>query len=173
MAIEGLVSRQHNPMADALLMHAVRLLAAALPDAESGKARSELTLAAILTGQGTDHTGAGVTTVLGHAIGARFGIENGICNAIVLPHALRFNGDAAPDGMRKVATALGTDDNTHGAVETLLAKLGIPRRLRDAGVPKHASAAIAASASDDWFLKGNPRVVTSPAELQQVIDAAW
>jgi alcohol dehydrogenase class IV len=173
MAIEGLVSRQNNPMADALLMHALRLLKIALPDAESVTARSDMMLAAMLTGQGTDHTGAGITTVLGHAIGARFGIENGVCNAIVLPHALRFNGDAAADGMSKVATALGVASSPIEAIESLLAGLRIPARLRDVGVPREASASVAASAIGDWFLKGNPRAVSSPPELQQVIDAAW
>ena len=69
--------------------------------------RGELVLAAILCGQGTDYTGAGITTVLGHAIGARHELENGIVNAIVLPHVLRFNADAAAAGLAKVAAALG------------------------------------------------------------------
>ena len=179
MAIEGLISRQNNPMADASLMHALRLSLTALQAttlADDAAPRSELMLAAMLTGQGTDHTGAGVTTVLGHAIGASNGIENGICNAIVLPHALRFNGDAAIDGMSKVASALGCGgavNDVIGAVESLLGKVGVLRRLRDVGVPQGALGSIAAHAIGDWFLKGNPRTVSSPAELQQVLDAAW
>lgn len=36
--------------------------------------------------QGTDHTGAGVATVLSHATGARHKLENGAPNATLLAH---------------------------------------------------------------------------------------
>ena len=91
-------------------MHAVRLLGQHLPDVarhDDAAVRGELVLAAVLCGQGTDHTGAGITTVLGHAIGARHALENGTVNAIVLPHVLRFNASAAAAGLAKVAAALG------------------------------------------------------------------
>ena len=113
-AIEGLMSRSGNPLADALLMHAVRLLGQHLPDVarhDDATVRGELVLAAVLCGQGTDHTGAGITTVLGHAIGARHELENGTVNAIVLPHVLRFNASAAAAGLAKVAAALGLPPN--------------------------------------------------------------
>ena len=60
-----------------------------------------------LCGQGTDYAAAGITTVLGHAIGARYHMDNGIVNAIVLAHVLRFNAEAAKAGLSKVAAALG------------------------------------------------------------------
>jgi alcohol dehydrogenase class IV len=184
MAIEGLMSRAGDPLADALLMHALRLLARHLPDQErhdDPAVRGELLLAAVLCGQGTDHAGAGMTTVLGHAIGARYELENGILNAIVLPHVLRFNIEAAHAGVAKVAAALGLPDAelepqvlmTIQAVETLFGKLGVPRRLRDVGVPRDALFGIASSAIGDWFLRGNPRPVRSIAELHQVLEDAW
>jgi alcohol dehydrogenase class IV len=122
-----------------------------------------------------------MTTVLGHAIGARYELENGILNAIVLPHVLRFNIEAAHAGVAKVAAALGLPDAelepqvlmTIQAVETLFGKLGVPRRLRDVGVPRDALFGIASSAIGDWFLRGNPRPVRSIAELHQVLEDAW
>jgi alcohol dehydrogenase len=56
MAIEGLMSRSGSPISDALLMHALRLLALHLPSpavAEDAAVRGELLLAALLCGQGT------------------------------------------------------------------------------------------------------------------------
>lgn len=173
LASEGLMSRAGDPISDALLMHALRLLALHLggQDLDDPLVRSEMVLAAVMCGQGTDHTGAGITTVLGHAIGARFHVENGVANAIVLPHALRFNADATRPGLKKIAAALGAE--VIPAVEGIFRKLEIPLRLRDVGVPREALSGIAASAMGDWFLRGNPRPVHSATELQTVLEAAW
>ncbi len=183
-AIEGLMSRSGNPLADASLMHAVRLLARHLLAAgtcDDPEVRSELVLAAILCGQGTDHTGAGVTTVLGHAIGARHDIENGTINAIMLPHVLRFNAQDAAAGLAKVAAALGAPPahpDSHlsmilHTVQAIFEDLGIPRRLRDVGIAFGALPRIAEDAMDDWFLRGNPRQVRAAAELQEILEQAW
>jgi alcohol dehydrogenase class IV len=182
-AVEGLMSRAGNPLADALLMHAVRLLCQHLPDVarhDDATVRGELVLAAVLCGQGTDHTGAGITTVLGHAIGARHELENGTVNAIVLPHVLRFNATAAAAGLAKVAAALGLPPNDTEllpkvvrAVQMIFGMLDLPPRLRDVGVPAEALPAIATTAMGDWFLRGNPRPVRDARELQDVLETAW
>jgi alcohol dehydrogenase class IV len=119
--------------------------------------------------------------VLGHAIGARHEVENGVAKAIVLPAVLRFNADAAQSGLRKVATSLGLpgpDDKPPvaavvNAIEAVFRGLGIPRRLQDVHVPREALPDIAASAMGDWFLRGNPRTVRDPSEILQVLQEAW
>jgi alcohol dehydrogenase len=185
MAIEGLTSRMSDPLADALLMHALRLLVQHLAQPllhDDPTVRGELVLAAILCGQGTDHTSAGITTVLGHAIGARYGSENGTVNAIVLPHVLAFNALASAAGLAKVAAALGrqgtaTDsDQVAATIETvkdILAALGVPRGLREVGVAREDLPEIARMAMGDWFLRGNPRTVQDAGELQQLMEDAW
>ena len=179
--MEGLTSRAGDPLADALLMHALRLLALHLPVGDDPRARSELMLAAILCGQGTDHTGAGIATVLGHAIGAGHEVENGVVKAIVLPSVLRFNAGAAAPGLVKVAAALGlrmSDDTplVEAVIDTLsgiFARIGTPRRLRDVGVPENVLPGIADRAMGDWFLRGNPRPIRDASELLEVLRAAW
>lgn len=184
MAIEGLVSRTGDPLSDALLMHALRLAARYLPDpalATDPAIRAELMHAAVLCGQGSDYAGAGITTVLGHAAGARNHLDNGIVNAIVLPHAIRFNGEAAEAGLQKVAAALELPrvngaalvSAVAAAVDGLFAQLGVPRRLHDVSVAREDLPGIAASGIDDWFLRGNPRRVQDASELLQILEAAW
>jgi alcohol dehydrogenase class IV len=184
MAIEGLTSRSQDALAHGALMHALRLLGQHLPRAareDDAAVRGQLVLSAILCGQGTDHTAAGITTVLGHAIGARHDIENGTVNAIVLPHVLRFNAEAAAAGMVDVAAALdvqrsGAQADSQRVIEkvsSLFSDLGVPRRLRDVNVPREALPDIAAHAMGDWFLRGNPRPVRGAAELQQILEEAW
>jgi len=184
MAIEGLTSRSHDALAQGALMQALRLLAQHLPQAarvDDAAVRGQLVLAAILCGQGTDHTAAGITTVLGHAIGARHEIENGTVNAIVLPHVLRFNAEAAAAGMAQVAAALDLQRSGGATVEqrvletinSLFDALGVPRRLRDVQVPRESLSETAELAMGDWFLKGNARPVREAAELKQILEEAW
>ena len=181
LAVEGLTSRTGSAMSDASLMHAVRLLAQRLPDpavARDAEARADLMMAAILAGQGTDHTGAGMATVLGHAIGANHDVENGIAKTIVLPHVFAFNGDAAAAGLAKLGAALGLPGRPDSsavaaALREALAPLALPASLRDVGVPREALPAIAERGMGDWFLRGNPRPVKEAAELMQVLEASW
>lgn len=184
LAMEGLMSRSGDPMSDAMLMHAVRLLALRLPDAARSDdlaKGSDLMLASILCRQGTDYTGAGIAIPLGHAISARFRIDNGVSNAIVLPHVLRFNADAAGVGLAKLALSLAPSESPgEAALETVIkaleaicGDLGVARRLRDVGVPRDALADLAAVSMQDWFVRDNPRPVRDAAELQQVLEDAW
>jgi alcohol dehydrogenase class IV len=181
MAIEGLMSRQGDPIADALLMHALRLLSCHLragADIDDTEVRGELVLAAVLCGQGTDHTNGGIATVLGHAVGARSGIENGIVNAVVLPHVLRFNAEEVCPSLAKVAAAFCPGahgdlvEAVIGAVQTLLDGLAVPSRLSDLGVSRDALPGIAESAMGDWFLRGNPRRVRDVSQLLGVLENA-
>jgi alcohol dehydrogenase class IV len=184
LAVEGLISRSGDPLSDALLMHALRQLVLHLSDPalhEDPQVRGELTLAAVMCGQGTDFTGAGIATVLGHALGARHAVDNGVVKAIVLPYVLRFNADAASSGLKKVAVSLGLSDTAEEvpvtavveAIEAAFAGLGIPQRLRDVHVPSETLHEVATNAMRDWFLRGNPRPVHDASELLQILHEAW
>lgn len=181
MAIEGLLSRSGDAFSDGLLMHAVRLLADFLPVAEDGDradARDELMMASLLTGHATDYTGAGIAIPLGHAISARFHLDNGIANAIVLPHVIRFNAPASPQGIDRLAQALGLGrpagaDAVASAFEALFRQLGLPLRLREVGVTQESLPALAAVSMDDWFVRDNPRVVEDARVLEDLLSQAW
>lgn len=183
LAIEGLTSRSADPIADALLMHAVRLLAQNLLHLgldDDVMVRGELMLAAVLCGRGTDYTGAGIATVLGHAIGANHRVDNGIAKAIVLPHALRFNSDAAQAGLQKIAASLevvpagmSTVERVNDALARIFTTIGVPGRLREVGIPENALADIASRGMGDWFLRSNARSIRGPSDLQTVLAQAW
>ena len=138
-------------------------------------------MAAILCGQGTDFSGAGVTTVLGHAISARHHLENGLVNAILLPHVIGFNAQDSCNGLLKIAASLDisvrSGDALTGrlidAIRAFVHALGVPGRLRDIGVPREDLPAVAAHAMGDWFLRGNPRKVRDASELLHVLEGAW
>lgn len=187
MAIEGLFSHSGDPFSDALLAHAVRMLVDHLPGASRSDDlddRAALMMASLLTGHATDYTGAGIAIPLGHAISARYHLDNGIANAIVLPHVMRFNAPAAPRGVAHLARALGLTSQAGtgsgpdveavcAVFESLFATLALPRRLREVGVSADSLPELAAVSMEDWFVRDNPRPITEAGQLQQVLEQAW
>ena len=186
MAVQGIESRSRDPLADALLLHALRVLAdnfcklAGEPD--NAETREQLMLGALLAGQGSDYAPTGMTSALAHCVGARFHLDNGITNAVLLPHAMRFNAPATADRLPLVAEALGAPacDATEmalaaatRAVRNVFAQIGLPARLRDIGVPEADLSVLAADAATDWFLHQNPRPVAGTADILEVLRAAW
>jgi alcohol dehydrogenase class IV len=184
LGLEGLMSRRGDALADAMLIHAVRLLAARLPAAsttDDPDVRADLMAASILCGRGSDHTGAGMAIPIGHAVATRFNVDMGISDSIMLPHVLRFNAEAAKAGMEKIAIALGVN-STSGEVSTtglvlalqkLFASVGVPQRLRDVGVTQQSLAELAAISFDDWYLQSNPQPIKDVAEVRRVLEKAW
>ena len=182
-AIQGLESDRREPLSDASLLHGVRLIRSSLDaEADSTRAnhRGNLMLAAQLIGEGTDHTGAGAASALGHSIGARFSVGNGAAKAIVLPFTLRFNAPVTRGRMNDVAGALGLNHRVEGdAVEAISSacreffnSLSLPSRLRELNVPYDALAQIADDVSHDWFFAQNPRAMRH-ADLMELLEAAW
>lgn len=176
-AIEALESPQCDPVSEALLMHSLRLVAAHVertePDDEA--ARTSLATAAILCGRGTDQTGGGLSSALAHAIGHRIHVSNGIVNAIVLPHTMRFNAPATQWTTPRIADSLRgrTSSTATDMLENLLARLPIPRRLRDIGVVEGDLDVIAQAAMGDFFVTRSARRVHSVDEVRGILAAAW
>jgi len=190
LATEGLESAARDPLSDAMLLHALRLMHDYLPVINSnpsdGAARVQLMAAAWLAARGTDNTSAGINAALTHTLGARhgleLGVENGTLNAIFLPHTMRYNGQVTGARLAVVAQALGRHQTAAdgdapeaaiAAVEDLWKQLGIPRRLRDVGVTADMLRQIAEDARTDFFLHQNVRKVGSTDEVLQVLQAAW
>ena len=186
MAVQGIESKSRDPLADALLVHALRVLERHLrklvAEPTDAETRGQLMLGALLAGQGTDYAPSGLTSAMAHCIGARFHLANGVTNALVLPHAMRFNAPATGNRLALVAEILDarTHDNPESAVaaaiqavEQLFADIGLPKRLREVGVPNEALPQLAADAAGDWFLHQNARPVKSESELLEVLEAAW
>jgi alcohol dehydrogenase class IV len=184
LALEGLMSRRGDPISDALLMNATRVLATGLPYAATGDdpdVRADLMMASILCGHGSDYTGAGMAIPIGHAISTRCDIDMGISDSIMMPHVVQFNAGAAKAGLEKIGIALrihaGVSESSPSdvvrALDKLYLSLGLPRRLRDVGVERHTLAELAAISFDDWYLQSNPRQITSVAQVQQVLEEAW
>lgn len=176
-AVEALESAKCDPVSEAMLMHALRLVARNLERMEPDDiaARECLAVAAVLCGRGTDQAGGGLSSVLAHAIGHRAHVSNGIVNAIVLPHTMRFNAPATEQTTSRIADSLrhGQAGTAADMLESLLEKLPIPHRLREIGIAEADLDAIAQAAMGDFFISRNPRRVQGVEDVRGILAAAW
>jgi alcohol dehydrogenase class IV len=175
--VEALESPKCDPVSEAQLMQALRLLARNLDRVGPADvaAREYLAVAAVLCGRGTEQAGGGLSSVLAHAIGHRAHVSNGIVNAIVLPHTMRFTapvtGPTAPriaEGLQHGGSAAAAD-----AVAELLATLPIPHRLRDIGIAESDLDPIARAAMGDFFITRSARRVQGVEDVRGILAAAW
>jgi alcohol dehydrogenase class IV len=184
MAVECLEAGIDDPLADALLIHALRMLAEWLPrlqtQPDDPEPRLRLMLAALLCGQGSDYVGGGLAQALSHAAGPRSSVSNGVVEALLLPHTMRFNAPVTGPRLGLIADALDGASNGQGtpderavaAVERTLVELGVPARLRDVGVEHEVLSDIVEAAIDDWSITRVPRAV-QPQDLADLLEAAW
>lgn len=180
MAVQGVESTRGNPLADAPLLHALRLLARELRalarEPDDAETRGQLMLGALLAGEGSDYAPPGLATALAHCIGARLSLDNGVSSAVLLPHAMRYNAEASGKRLEQVGEALGITGGAARAIdatERLLTDLALPRTLREIGVPQTALPQLAEDAMGDWFLHQNPRRIDDSADILALLRAAW
>jgi len=180
MAVEGLQSRRIDPLADAQLAHALRTVIVWLPqlrtDPEAARPRLHLMLAALMSGQGSDHTGGGLAQALSHAVGPRSSAANGVVEALLLPHAMRFNADVIGHRLAMLADVLGLPDRSAAAViakiERLLEVFEVPARLRELDVSEKGLVEAADHALEDWAITSGPRL-PSRIDVLALLTNAW
>lgn len=132
-------------------------------------ARAELLFGAYLAGVALAGSGMALHHRICHVLGGRYGIAHGDANAVILPHAARFNTPGAPEAFAKVARALGVDDAADGLAR-LARDAGAATALRELGLDRAELPAIA-----DLVLAqplANPRPVERDA-LVALLEDAW
>ncbi|KAA2235007.1 iron-containing alcohol dehydrogenase [Salinarimonas soli] len=185
-AIEAYTSASpnNNPLSRALALEALRLLGAnirrAVHEGGDREARSGMLLGSMLAGQAFANSPVAAVHALAYPLGGHFGIPHGLSNALVLPQVLRFNAPAcgalyaeiAPHALPDLAPVAGADGFVTG-IERLCAELGLPPRLRDAGVPESALDLLADDAMKQTrLLVNNPRPLTRN-DARAIYGAAW
>ncbi|MGI6211320.1 MAG: iron-containing alcohol dehydrogenase [Anaerovoracaceae bacterium] len=127
-AVEGFVSRGSEPISDALLRQAIKLIAGSLQRAtfkgEHDKdARYDMMMGSLLAGMGFVNTILGISHSMAHPLGAMFGVPHGVANAICLPVISEFNMYANPQKYAEVAELFGED--VSGLSVNSAAKVGV------------------------------------------------
>ena len=184
IAVECIYSTRHNPIADAISLHAIRLLMEHLPrcqDRDIGTLLNVKTAAMMASIPWVG--GLGLNTAIAHHVGGLYGVQHGEANAILLPYTMRFNLDASGDRQAMIAQAMGISTDGRSDEETgleasdgvfaLCRRLGLPARLRDVGVPAEGLEIIAAATLHDFSLATNPKPITDAWPIMAVLREAW
>ncbi len=118
-SIEAFVSTGATDFTDALAEKSIKLIAEFLPQAyDNGSdplARERVHNASCLAGMAFDTAGLGIVHSLAHAIGGKYHLPHGFCNAVILPHVIRFNAsrsERAASRYAYIAKMIGFDFNS-------------------------------------------------------------
>lgn len=175
--VEAAWSPVRTPEAEAIAFAGIERISRALPAVVRNPAdlaaREEMFAGAVLGGRCLQNASMGVHHGLCQLLGGRTGIPHGLANAVVLAHAVRFNAEAVPDTVARIAAALGvpTGDAAE-AIDALRAALGLPGRLVACGVRREDLEAVARMAPSNPNVAANPRPVT-PEDVRFILDAAF
>jgi maleylacetate reductase len=112
--VEALYAQEENPITSLVAEEGIRALVRGIPgsvrDPADLEARSDALYGAYLAGSALAVVGMALHHRICHVLGGSFGLAHGDVNAVILPHAARFNEPAAPDALRRAARALGAND---------------------------------------------------------------
>ncbi|MDT4830768.1 1,3-propanediol dehydrogenase [compost metagenome] len=185
-AIESYVSKQANPISQALAIQAIRLISSGLRKSyfvgNDAQAREDMLLGSFLAGVAFSQSKLGNVHAISHTFGGVFNIPHGIANATLLPYVIAFNLPACPDRFRDIAIAMGQDvaglDELGAArkvmdfVVELNAALGIPDNIKDLGVDLDFLPQMVSDSMRSGNVLVNPRLTTA-SDIETIITNAY
>lgn len=119
-----------NPVSEMTALRGAELLAGALDQERGGRDRAALALGSILSGYAIDSAGIGLHHLICQTLVRVCGTPHAETNAAVLPHAIAFLAERAPEPYERLGSALGTD---RGGLRGRIEDLGRPQRLSELG----------------------------------------
>ena len=178
-AVEDLCSRDSHPFVDGTATHALRLLGRALPrvkaDSADLQARLDCQMGAWMSMNGAL---AGVTKGashgIGHVLGGTANVPHGHTSCVMLPNVLRYNLSVNAEQQAQVSAALGREGAAAADVlRDLITGLDQPTTLRAVGVEEEQLDVIARNAMHDRWIHTNPRSITTPDQVREILELAW
>lgn len=173
-----------NPLSDAIAIGAIELIAAhlrrACDNGEDLEARSGMSLGSMMAGIAFTNSGLGLVHAIALSLGGKYPISHGETVAILLPAVMAFNASSNFAKFADIAQVMG--EETEGlseseaaalavqAVKRLAADIGIPSSLKAVGVAESDLPLIAQDTLKiQRLLVGNPRRVSTPAQVESVL----
>ncbi len=140
-----------------------------LRDPGDAAARAEMLLGAHLAGAAIEQAMLGAAHACANPLTARFDTTHGVAVGVMLPAVVRYN---ASRGANPYSDLLAAGAELAETIEALLSAAGLPRRIRELGVPAEALPELAGLAASQWTAGFNPHPVGAE-QLLEVYRAAW
>ena len=170
-AFEAYVSTAATPLTDVCALKAAELIARYLPvaceDGSNMEAREAMAYAQFMAGMAFNNASLGYVHAMAHQLGGYYNLPHGVCNAVLLPHVLRYNAEVSAARIKDMGAAMGVDvaglsdrdgaNATIAAVEALSKRIEIPATLTDLGAKREDVSILADHALKDACALTNPR----------------
>jgi maleylacetate reductase len=178
-AVETYLSLDANDYTDGTSLQALRALGKGLARVKDNPgdldARLQCMMGTWLSMVGIV-TGArlGASHAIGHILGGSAGVAHGHTSCVMLPYVLDYNMSVTGGRQAEIAAAMGEPGKrVSDVLDRLIRSLGMPRTLRDVKVAKSDLPRLANYCMlDDWTFS-NPRKITSPNQIMEILRAAW
>lgn len=186
-AIECYVSNLSFKLTNELALIAIRYifrsLATAVQEPGNLEARDDMVYGQYMAGMAFGNGGVGIVHAAAHALGGTYNLPHGLCNAILLPHVMRFNMKASAKRYAHMyytihpdtAAALSDEDAANAfikAVEELSAAIGTKIPLHELGVQECDFELLADKALKDSCCETNP-IFPAKNDIILILKAAF
>ncbi len=176
-AIEGYCSPKAHHFLQGHFLHAMRLLATSLPAVKADNSdlqnRSLNQQAVWLACCGLGTVPHGASHGIGYILGSLCAVPHGHTSCVMLPAVLAWNAQQQPEQHAAIAAALGRPGEAAATVvRELIAGLGLPVTLAGVGVDESQWPEIADRAARHPVVRNNPREITTPAQVLEILQLA-
>ena len=173
-AVEQLCNPQRAPYADALAEDGLRRLARGLPAAKADPddldalQECQFGMWLAISGIGSGR-GMGASHAIGHTLGGSYGVPHGITSCVML----KWNEDVGGDRQALVSALMGARGTSASqAVKQFTEGLGLPTDLASVGIRPDQFQAIAEHTMHDAGVRANPRPITGPQDIVEILEIA-
>lgn len=177
-AVETLASYKSNDFADGLAESALRLLVEGLarskadPADMEGRLKCQIgawqSMISIIGG-----VPMGASHAIGHILGGTCDVPHGYTSCVMSPYVLEWNAEDDASRQGRILSALGaTHPTASEALDAFIRGLGMPRTLTEVGVGEERFEQIAEYTMLDIWGRTNPRTVSSPADILEILKRA-
>lgn len=198
---EAFVSVYANDFTDGMALHAIKLIFGNIERSvveNDPEARETMHNAGTIAGMAFGNAFLGIVHAMAHTVGSTFKQIHGRTNAVLLPYAIRYNGQIptkfnawpkyevynAPERYQRIAKELGLPASTPEegvesyaqACSDLRARLGMPGSFKDMGIDEGqfmgSLDALALRSFEDQCAPANPRIPML-AHMKEILEAAY
>lgn len=172
-AIEAVLARDATPLTDKDALWSIRTIKDYLPrvvrDGNDVEGRNMMAYAEYTAGMAFSNGGLGMVHAMAHSLGGFYNLPHGVCNSILLPYVMEFNG-RSPEVQKRfklIADALeipgskemSLEEATRASVEyirNLCHEVEIPKSFQEFKVRKEDFSALAELSLVDTCMPANP-----------------
>lgn len=186
-AVECYVSNLSFYLTDELAKVAVKTIfeSLSIAVAEPGnlEARERMAYGQYIAGMAFGNGGVGLVHAIAHQLGGVYDLPHGLCNAVLLPHVIRFNSSHTAERYAQLyallrpaqAVKIGEVEAAKEfamLVESLSEHIGTRKQLRELGVHREDFALLARKTLQDSCSTTNP-ILPTEAQIIEILEKAY